>query len=261
MSTIETPTTVSAAAPADAFPYGWRYVRHDKPDGTWVMEQVPLTLEDVLHPQEDDQATHSSAHQRRCAYFFNVLRAQVQHDRTAVVLHDVRIAWDVPELGAHGPDIMLIFGVREVKNWSTFDVAAEGTRPSMIIEVVSPETRAVDVYHKLDEYDMAGVPLYVIVDTVQRRGQRMMRLLGYQQTKAAYVPLQPDSRGWLWLEPVRLYLGVEENEVYCYDEHGVRLGDYADLARALEAAQQAQSEAAARIKALEEELARLRGNV
>jgi colicin import membrane protein len=102
------------------------------------------------------------------------------------VLHDVRIAWDIPDLKAHGPDLAVIFGVRESKNWSTFDVAVEGVRPTLIIEVTSPETRVIDLIVKLDEYDLAGVEFYVIVDVVQRRGEVTPRLLGYRRTPTVY---------------------------------------------------------------------------
>ena|SRR3712207_241616 len=142
MATIE--VLVTGVDPADPFRYGWRYIQHERDNGTVDVEQVPLTLEDVLHPQEGDQATHSEAHQRRCVYLYDVLRAQLAGDPTAVVLQDVRIAWDVPGLGAHGPDLAVILGVRERKNWSTFDVATEGVRPALIIEVISPETAALD---------------------------------------------------------------------------------------------------------------------
>jgi hypothetical protein len=43
--------------------------------------------------------------------------------------------------------------------------------------------------------------------------------------------MTPDARGWLWLEPLRLWIGVRDGEVYCFDEQGRQLGDYADLAR------------------------------
>jgi hypothetical protein len=36
-----------------------------------------------------------------------VFEAQLATDPTAVVLDDVRIAWDVPELKPHGPDIVV----------------------------------------------------------------------------------------------------------------------------------------------------------
>ena len=135
----------------DPYRYGWRYVRHDQADGTYVIEQVPLTLEDVLHPQEGDQVTHSDAHQRRRRYLVNALEAQLAHNSTAVVLDDVRIAWDHPDLKPHGPEISVIIGLRARKNWSTFDVASEGVRPALIIEITSPEIASIDRSNKLEE--------------------------------------------------------------------------------------------------------------
>jgi Uma2 family endonuclease len=240
-------------------------VRQDRADGTFVMEQVPLTLEDVLHPQEGDQVTHSEAHQRRRRYLVNVLEAQLARDPTAVVLDDVRIAWDHPDLKPHGPDISVIIGVRARKNWSTFDVATEGVRPALIIEITSPETASIDRSNKLEEYDLAGVPLYVIVDTVMLRKEPALRLLGYTQTPDGYQVLPPNERGWLWLEPVRIWLGVERHEIVCYDEGGTPLGDYRALAEVLARETQARGEAErrataaeARIRELELELQRLR---
>ncbi|MCS6938071.1 MAG: Uma2 family endonuclease [Roseiflexus sp.] len=244
---------VTAAPPGNPFPYGWRYVERTAPDGSVTVEQVPLTLEDVLHPQEGDQVTHSDLHQRICVYLYNVLRGLLAGVPGAVVLHDVRIAWDDPDLKAHGPDLAVIFGVRARKNWSTFDVAAEGVRPTVIIEVTSPETRGIDLTVKLDEYDLAGVEFYIIVDVAQRRGQETLRLLGYRRTPTVYAVLPPDDQGRLWIEPLRIWLGVQDQQVVCYDAAGNPIGDYPDLQAALATAEQ-------RIAALEAELRRLRGD-
>jgi Uma2 family endonuclease len=140
-----------AATPGDPYRYGWRYARQARPDGAVEFAQIPLTLEDVLHPEEEDQIVHSEAHERRNLYMYDVFGAQVADDPTAVVLHDVRIAWDVPGLKAHGPDLAVIRGVRARKNWSTFDVVEEGVRPDLIVEVTSPETAALDRSNKLEE--------------------------------------------------------------------------------------------------------------
>ena len=40
----------------DPYRYGWRFVRHEAPDGTVTLEKVPLTLEDLLHPSYDSYA-------------------------------------------------------------------------------------------------------------------------------------------------------------------------------------------------------------
>ena len=252
MTTIEvlvTPGWDGVGDPTDPFRYGWRYVERRREDGTLVVERVPLTLLDVLHPQEDDYVIQSDAHARRCRYLADVFEARLAGDPSAVVLYDVRIAWDVPDLEPHAPDIAVILGVRERQNWSTFNVAAEGVRPALVVEVTSLGTATLDRSTKLDEYDQAGVPLYVIVDTVARRRQPGLRLLGYQQTPDGYQPLAPDERGRLWLPPVRLWLGIQAGEIVCYDEADRPLGDYRALAAALAAAHEAQAEAEHQLEA------------
>jgi hypothetical protein len=198
-----------------------------------------------------------------------------------VVLQDVLIAWDTPGLKPLGPDVAVIFGVRERRNWSTFDVTEEGARPSLVIEVTSPTTREVDLSRKLDAYDIAEVPLYIIVDSYERRGVLARRLLGYQMTPQGYVGLAPDERGWLWMAPVGLWIGIGERRVECYDEAGRYVEDYPQVlaARAeaetraeaaetraeaaetrAESEHRARLEAEARLADLEAELRRLRGN-
>lgn len=261
-------------APADdPYRYGWRYIRRDLPNGDYELDRVPLTLRDVLHPQEEDFIVHSFEHEATCTYLQNILQARLAHDPSAVVLRDVRISWDLPELKPHGPDIAVVFGVRERRNWSTFDVAQEGARPALIIEVTSPETRRNDLYDKLMEYDQAGVAFYIIVDAYERRGVPNWRLLGFQNTPEGYLVLPPNERGRLWMEPVRLWIGLHNHHIECYDEAGNPIGDYVQVkaalteaeARAAEAEKRAAAEAEARaaaetrLRELEQELRRLRG--
>jgi len=56
----------------------------------------------------------------------------------------------------------VILGVREQRNWSTFDVARERVRPALLIEVTSPEKRAIELTAKLEEEEI-GSPLGKIV--------------------------------------------------------------------------------------------------
>jgi Membrane protein involved in colicin uptake len=253
------PTVTTPAPPPadDPFRYGWRYVRRPTPDDPDHLEPVPLTLEDVLHPDVGDFIVHSDRHETDRMYLTAVLRARLEVHGRAIVLSDVRVAWDVPDLRPHGPDVMVIPGLRERRDWSTFDVAEEGVRPALIIEITSPETRENDVVWKVAHYARAGVAQYVIVDNIGRRGERQLRLLDYRLVGDTYRLQPSDERGWVYLELADLWVGVEGDHVVCYADDGTALGDYATVvqqaaeaeARARAAEEQAQREAAARAEA------------
>ncbi len=232
----------------DPYRYGWRYVRRILDNGDEEFDQIPLTLEDVLHPQEEDFIVHTYEHERTCTYVENVLVSHLAADPTAVVLRDVRVAWDVPGLRPMGPDITVIRGVRAVQNWGTFDVAHEGTRPILVIEVTSPETRHLDLEDKVVKYAQAGIPQYLIIDLREVRGYLEPRLLGYQLTPDGYERLTPDDRGWLWLESVQIGVGLRDRRVVCYDAAGQAMGDYPSVqaARVLAEVRAADAEARAR---------------
>src|SRR6266581_749747 len=151
--------------PRDLFVYGWRDVPAIAPDGTTDFVQVPLTLEDVLHPQFWDVIVESTLHDLVRDYLADVFRARTYHDPSALVVSDVGIFWDDPALKHHSPDVTAIFGVRDRdKPRSSFQVAAEGTRPRVLVEIVSPNTRVNDVQTKFVHYHRARVPYYVILD-------------------------------------------------------------------------------------------------
>jgi Uma2 family endonuclease len=250
MKIITTPTNGEILDKKDPYPYGWREVIRNLPDGKEVLEQKPLTLEDILHPQVGDYRMHSDEHERFCNYLYNVLSARLADQPNAVVLHDLRVAWAQTDLKAHGPDISVIFNLRRRINWSTFSEEEEGTKPSLIIEIVSPSTRSVDVVTKVDHYARVGVPNYIIVDRFEQQGVMMRELVGYRLTPAGYDELSPNADGWLWLEPVNLWLGLEGEDLVCYDESGEAILNYVGVIEArAEAEARAVEEAEARVEA------------
>jgi len=257
---VPSPPAKDQDTDADQPFYGWRFLRQKGANGRYEYVQVPLTFDDLLNPQEGDHVIHNSDHQRHLHYLRNALEAQVRHDPTAVVLDDVLIDWDVPGLRNHGPDIAVFFGIRERKNWTTFRVADEGVRPTLIFEIVSPATARHDRKTKVQEYHRAGVPLYILVDYVRQRRQQLVQLIGYRWATSGYEPLEPDADGRLWLGPVRLWLGIADNEIVCYDESGKQLGDFAEQVGRTEAAERRASEAEIRLREIEAELRQLRGN-
>jgi len=238
----------------DPYKYGWRYVKHIGTDGKAFFEQVPLTPYDILHPQVEDFQMHNHAHESMVRYISNACERQLANDPTAVILTDVRMAWKRADLKAHGPDIAVVFGVKAKKNWSTFDEAEEGTRPSLIIEVTSPDTRNIDLKTKVKQYALAGVDYYVIIDSHKKKP----RLLGYELTEAGYMPLKANEQGGLWLEPVHMWLAlVAEDEVECYDEHGQLILKYAELEQARQNEAKGRIEAEAHLREMEAKLKQL----
>ena len=275
---LEKPPTVENNI--NRFRLGWRDVARLGANGRIEYDRVPLTSFDILHPKEGDFQVHSTEHKAFCVYLDNVLSAQVAHDPHAVVMHDTGVRWDDPELLWHSPDVALIYGVREVKKWGMFDVAQEGTRPSLIIEITSPETRSIDLIDKADQYERAGVAYYVIVDAYISKRHPAYELIGYELTPDGYVAIAPNGRGWLWLEPAHIWIGLNGNQLECYDSQGVLFESYVDVAEARkeakkraelaeERAEQAEERAASellarlaledRLRALEAEVRRLHG--
>jgi hypothetical protein len=148
-----------------------------------------------------------------------------------------------------GPDILVLFGVREWLRRGTFHLAEEGGLPILVIEICSPSTRDNDIDLKVDLYYRVGVQKYVIVDRGPE-GDGPPKLTGRQRGRKNWRPLPLDEHGRLDLSPVPLRLGVEGDRVWFYDDAGRRLPDPAELGKALaEAERKKQQEAKARKKA------------
>jgi Uma2 family endonuclease len=228
-----------------SFDYGWRYVEKKRRNGRVDIDMVPLTLEDVLHPQLGDHHVLTRSHILDCKYLHDVLEAWLADDLAAVVLADTGIYWGIPKLKHHSPDIAVILGVKQQKDWVTFHVAKEGVRPSLIIEVTSPKTRSNDLEKKIKQYARAGIPHYVIADAEEGPGKRRrLRLLAYRLEEGIYREVAADAQGRVWLEPVGLWLGVQVNEQTGGDRlalidprTGQEIGDYASISRRLAAAE------------------------
>jgi Uma2 family endonuclease len=264
MSAVSSPrSTPSPLTAEDPFYYGFRY----EPDpGRGCSRQVALTLHDHLHPQEGDQFLEDSLHDLQRSYLRDVFRLRIRMDPTALVLSNTGVYWDIEELGHHAPDIAVIFGIRQQRPWwSSFNVAEQGTRPRLIVELVTPRYRKNDVEDKFKQYHQANVPVYVILDREVEGDPWSIR--AYQRRPKRYVPLSLDDDGRLWLSDLNLWLGVDGQRIRCFDgETGDEIGDFQEIARkAAEAKARADAEMAradaaeARNRELQAEIARLQG--
>jgi Uma2 family endonuclease len=232
---LESPADLNEPVdPRDPFPYGWRYVLEIQADGSEKWTQVPLTLEDILHPQEEDFRVNIDPHTDDCTYLRIVFKAQLADTPGAVVLTDCRVAWDAEGEYGHGPDHAVIFNVRAIRLWGTFNVVHEGTKPSLMVEVTCPSTRSTDLVNKVDEYAEQGVPHYVIADARIKDGVRRITLIDNHLNPATGEyerrPLSEDGR--VWLPEVNLWLGVEDGQLVCFDVNGKRKGTYTEIEKA-----------------------------
>ena len=228
------PPTRPTQEQADPFFYGFRYVPRTRPDGGADLDMVPLTLEDILHPQEDDKPVISERHDTDRVYLREVFRTRLRGVPGGLVLSDCGLQGDYPGLRHHAPDVAVVFGVRDTdRNWKLFDVAEEGVRPVLVLEIVSESSREADLVRKVEQYHLCRYPLYIIVDRDDDDGT--VCLLAYRWTPDRYVkvPLFPDGR--LWLDPLGLWLALKDGRVVCYDgETGEELGDYTAVTLALQ---------------------------
>jgi Uma2 family endonuclease len=269
MSTVSKPRPVKSPKPEpDPYRYGWRYVRVKAPEGTETFDQVPLTLKDVLFPQVGDFIVQTRRHNSDVKYLYDVSEARLAGDPEAVVISDCRVDWNLPGVEPLGPDLAVFLGVKRDEDWDTFDVALERAKPLLVVEVTSPRTRSNDLNEKVGYYHQAKVPFYLIADATGRGSRRRIVLIGYRYTARGYQRVKPDARGRIYLEGLRLWVGVARDRpgvaerLACYDpESGAELGNYAAVAAALAAAEararvEAQARAAAEKRAQAEAQAR-----
>jgi Uma2 family endonuclease len=241
------PTEEDLFSPPDApFSYGWRWVPEEQADGSLDWTQVPLTLDDVLHPHLEDYVSQSDTHMRLCMYLYTVLLWHLRHDPTAVVLHDVPMDWGVPRMKGHCPDLTVLRGVHTRFPRGVFQVKPSGGRVVLVIEVTSPTTRDLDVdnperpHNKYRQYAQIGIPRYLVVDLARQKPGDPMPIQGYRLgARRRYLPLKPDQRGRVWVEPVGLALGPHGDGIAWYDREGKALVDYTGVQAQLEAEKQA----------------------
>ena len=90
-------TTVRKARPSvqapgvDPFFYGWRYIERTGKNGRKHPTTVPLTFENVLHPQEGDHIVNNDLHADDCAYLRDVFRSGLSAFAGALVLSDTGV--------------------------------------------------------------------------------------------------------------------------------------------------------------------------
>jgi len=227
-----TSSAVETDMPED-FPYGWRYVTlpgRDEP------EQVPLTLEDVLHPLEGDVIAERIYHNEDREYLRRAFGSRPVGPPHVHVASDLLTDFGVAGVRNMSPDTAIFVGMREAPDRLTglLELGSTGGRCLLVAEIVSPDTRVNDVVHKVDLYHRVKVENYVIID--RRRLHLPRFLVGYRWAPDGYEPLPLDDEGRLLVPVVGLRLRVDaEDNLICEDPvTGHAVPRYAQLSQALE---------------------------
>src|SRR6185295_18836193 len=200
----------------DPFRYGSRLRRVRLPNGEVVVQEIPLTVEDLLDPELGDQVTQSGPHGDWFVRLGYLLQRHYESRDDVLVCLDMKMLWGIPGLRRPSPDFAIIQGIRNKKAIRhSFDVRKEGVRPALVIEIVSPEddeVRANDYVKKVEIYQRAGIPEYFILDMPTRKTQDRLVLTAYRLgADGRYRRIEPDAEGRLLSTATGFLFGVESD--------------------------------------------------
>ncbi|HEX3555377.1 MAG TPA: Uma2 family endonuclease [Thermoanaerobaculia bacterium] len=252
----------------------------NSPDGRRELLELPLTREDYLNPQVGDKWVQGIPHSSMVVDVACRLWSWFPRPEFLVV-------FDVQHLLGRGlpkpsPDVSVIRGApKSAWGKGSFDVVKQGVVPCLIVEVLSPMSRRireVDENDKVQIYQQAGVPEYLLLDLPRDPAGRL-GLIGYRLDSAGiYQRIVPDEQGRLLCQATGLWFSIspEGDRLVIRDvatgtllpsvEEGAedRRRAIAEAAREAEARQAAEEKAAAaeeKAATAETELARLRAEI
>jgi colicin import membrane protein len=237
---LETPVVQEFLPPDHPFFYGYRYA-YQRINGREEIIQVPLTIDDVLHPQMEDYVTQSELHSRVCRYLCNILIHHLRHEPGTLVFNDVLINWGVQGIGNHSPDVTVLRGVHTNYPTGTFQRVGSGGDPVLVMEVTSPNTLKTDIdnqerpRNKFREYARVGIPYYVIIANTHQEEGHPPPIFAYRlSADGHYELIPPDEQGRVWIAPVELYLGSYDDRVMWFTPEGAVIPDISEALEAME---------------------------
>ena len=224
---------VEALLEEDPFFYGWRWVGD---------EQVPLTEDDLLDPQEGDRVPEHTLHHRVVRKLCEMLEELFVSRRQLDVLvgGDLKMFWRDPRVKKVAPDVVVIPGVADPrKGRKSFDEEQEGAHPVFVLEVTSEATARTDVVKKPRIYQRAEVAEYFILDSLATpwtlTGRRLNSATG------RYRKIRPDGEGRILAESLEVVfaIGADGRTVDLFDaRNGEKLRDLHTAEEARRAAEE-----------------------
>jgi Uma2 family endonuclease len=245
----------------DPFRYGWRTVTETLPNGETVYREIPLTQEDFLDPQLGDHMVQSDPHLILVVSLYNRFIKQYHADRTTGVFSDLKMLWGRPGIKEPAPDLAIVPHLKTKKaRRKSFHVTKEGTRPCLVVEVVSPDYPGDDTV-KVKIYEQVGITEYIIIDPHFDDEIKPIELVGYRLVNGVYQAIEPDGQGRLLSETTGVWFELDESKrglVLVDAASGERLLDDEEEYEARREAEARAEDEAERAATAEAEIARLK---
>ncbi len=201
---------ISPPPSIDKFPYGWRLKTKTLPSGDKIDYEVPLTIDDLLEPQLRDCMILCSRHLRSNTNLFTVFDNRYANDPSVGVFSDLKMVWGIPGLKEPAPDVAVVPNLQnqdEEADRPTFKVLQEGTRPGLVIEIMSPGYPGDDT-EKVNIYEQAGVQEYIIINPHSEKAIPYYEIRGYRLVNGKYQLITPDRQGRLLSQTTGVWFGV-----------------------------------------------------
>ncbi len=190
------------------------------PEGKITFEQFLDWLDEETHAEWIDgevriKSPVRTEHQRMVIFLLNVLSNYLQRRLPeAMVLSEPALLKLPSDLPAYSPDIMVLLPTQLERDRETYVQAPV----ALVIEVISPESRARDRGEKFENYEKAGVSEYWLIDPERRRAE-----FYHLGEDGFYEPMPVDAEGvvrsvelpglwlkvsWFWQKPLPTIMDV-----------------------------------------------------
>lgn len=107
-----------------------------------------------------------------------------------------------------GPDFFVVLGTEQKsrKSWVVWE--EKGKYPNVIVEIISKKTADTDKGLKKKIYqDTFRTPDYFWFDPYT------LELSGFHLVDGMYQAIEPNEKGYLWSQQLKLYLGIEQEKL------------------------------------------------
>mgnify|MGYP002784184760 CR=1 FL=1 len=175
------------------------------PDASRLLSEEP-EMESSLHHEQSVILEKSLERWWKDRHdFFIGVNLSIYFSRAQLKTHDFR-----------GPDVFIALNTERRPRTSWVVWEEDGKYPDVIIELLSDSTAEIDRKIKKEIYQerfRTFEYFWFSVDTQE--------FAGWQLRGEGYVRIEPDERGWLWSDRLKLYLGVKGGRLRYFTADGL----------------------------------------